>query len=439
MQKSLPTKSSLILYWVYKLNTWSQTQTYQACFYLGAVVFAVVSYVCQVLLDKPCLGVVPFLLRMIHHGLVFLLDFSVFAPTPFLPLEILMVGMTVGSWMAFSNKCLLTMLENRLCGYPKTRRFRDLKSYVSPWLDDFIVRIRIPMLTLALLVLLLRSYVAYRTNRVEIQGHRGARGYRPENSLAAFAYALDHGVTTLELDLQMTADGVLVIYHDPTINSSLCQKTGEGDSERQLAVGGRVRDMSLQEIQTYDCGSRVNPAFPAQTVSPQHIPTFTELLSFIRTNYPLVSVRLNVEIKTTPEADSDAYVTTFAATLVKVFEQEGLVASSIIQSFDVRALQQVKAWNPKIQTSYLVENLSGMDYQEIDKLVALCNKDGFDYVSPNFDALTASSVATFHQHGIKVLPWTVNSVQEMKRMVDMKVDGVITDYPVLMKEYLATN
>jgi glycerophosphoryl diester phosphodiesterase len=304
--------------------------------------------------------------------------------------------------------------------------------YISRKMDTYFSKIRIYVFTGVLAFLMLRFYVSYRSNRIDIQGHRGARGNHPENSLAAFAFALDHGITSLELDLHMTRDGVLVVYHDDVLNTAICKKEGEGG-----VTGGNhtaIREMSLQELKQYDCGSGVNPDFPQQVVSKQSILTFDELLTFLHTKYALVPWRLNVEIKTTQETDSDEYVRTFAKKLVEGFETQGLVSSSIIQSFDLRALQVVRAMNRRIQTSYIAEGP-----KQFDELLKLCSDNRIDYFSPDVNGLSSEIVQKFHQKGIRVLPWTVNSLEEMERMVAWQVDGIITDYPVKMKEYLVTH
>jgi glycerophosphoryl diester phosphodiesterase len=432
---------------IYKFNTFTDTENYQLFFYLGAVAFCGLSYICQILLDKPCEGILPrrmsegrifpVVLRLFHHLLLYFIYFSLVAPTRILPLEVLITSVTLVSWIFLGNKCILTILENRLCNYPKTRVFRDLTFYISRKMDTYFSKIRIYVFTGVIAILVLRLYVNYRNQRIDIQGHRGARGNYPENSLAAFAFALDHGITSLELDLHMSRDGVLVIYHDNVLNTAICKKEGEGG-----VTGGNhtaIREMSLQELKQYDCGSGVNPDFPQQVVSKQSILTFDELLTFLHTKYALVPWRLNVEIKTTRETDSDEYVRTFAKKLVEGFETQGLVSSSIIQSFDLRALQVVRAMNRRIQTSYNVEGLQGKGPEQFDELLKVCSDNRIDYFSPDVNGLSSEIVQKFHQKGIRVLPWTVNSLEEMERMVSWQVDGIITDYPVKMKEYLVTH
>lgn len=417
-----------IKYGIYRFNTLSINETYQQIYYLCVILFFIISYTGQVLLDKPCVGIIPIGIRIFHHLVIYFIYFSFLAPSNILLFGFIISFVAIISWIIFKNKCFLTMFENRICGYPYKRVFHDLSYYVSRKFDTFLSSIRIPLVFVMVIIMMVRLYVYYRTNRIEIQGHRGSRGNRPENTISAFEFALDNGIRTLELDLHMTTDNELVIYHDDEMNQNICKKVGDIGSSLSISK------MSLTDLKKYDCGSVRNDAFPQQVLSNQSIPTFVELITLIKTKYPLLSVKMNVEIKTNEGIDNNDYVKRFAKKLVDIFEQYGLVGSCIVQSFDIRALQYVKKLNPHITTSYLVENFKE---DLIDAVFNICVENKFSIVSPDFENLNKSIVDKFHQQNIKVLPWTVNSIDNLKRMLDYKVDGIISDYPIIMKEYLA--
>ena len=138
---------------------------------------------------------------------------------------------------------------------------------------------------------LYRYYVYYLSNRIDVQGHRGARGLRPENTMSAFKFALDNDISTLELDLHLTKDKKIIIYHNDKINPVIFK----GGQTNVL-----VKNLTWDEIQKYDCGSLRNPEFPQQKLKPgEKIPLFTNLIEFIQKNYYYKPIKMNIEIKTT--------------------------------------------------------------------------------------------------------------------------------------------
>jgi glycerophosphoryl diester phosphodiesterase len=415
-----------ILKGLYKLNSFTTKEKYQLGYYICSILYFLASYVSQYLSEKPCYDLVAIVIRTIHHFSLFFIYFGFLAPTTIIPYILVLTSITTIFWIILKNKCILTIIENYLCNHSKNREFRDLTYYLSKKFDRFISSIRIHLLIVMIITIILRTYVYYRSNRVEIQGHRGARGNRPENTLAAFDYVLENGITFLELDLHMTSDGVLVIYHDDKINDTIC---------KEKSIGGYIKNITLNELKEYDCGTFRNPEFPEQVLSKQRIPTFVELITHIKKKYPFLNVHFNVEIKRA-EIDSDEYIKLIAEKLVEIFEKYKLVNNSIIQSFDTKALQYVRGFNPRIKTSFLFENFNE---RNIEKLIDICIKYQFDIFSPNFEYLTKQIVDKFKNKKIQILPWTVNKIEDLTKMMEMGVYSIITDYPVMMKEYLAEN
>lgn len=295
----------------------------------------------------------------------------------------------------------------------------------------------------------------------DVQGHRGARGLRPENTLAAFELAIDLGVTTLELDTGISADGIVVVCHDLVINPQLCL-TADGQrlpEQPQL----RLKDLTVQEIQQFDCGC-LNPdpiRFPEQQAVPgAHIPTLQQVIDLAESKNS--RIRYNIESKVTPlHPGNTASPEVFAEKLVEIVIQNQLVDRAMIQSFDWRVLREVKQRHPGICTSALVLHssisstlqaamgaspfLAGLSFNDHSgNVCALLQAAGYiDVVSPNFEALLPDSstflqpITDFHQAGFAVIPWTVNEEPMMHQLIELGVDGLITDFPDRLLKLLA--
>lgn len=287
----------------------------------------------------------------------------------------------------------------------------------------------------------------------DLQGHRGARGLAPENTLPAFALALTVGVDTLEFDTGVTKDNVVVIHHDRTLNPAI---TRGPDGEYLAARGPAVRALNLAELKRYDVGA-IKPgtdyakAFPEQKPSPgARVPTLSELAALVR-KAGNEAVRFNVETKLSPLApDETADPETFASALVASLRIEGVASRTAIQSFDWRTLQIVQRLAPAIPTVYLT-NESGNSANivrgkgaspwtagfSIDdhggSIPRLIKAAGGHVWSPNFRNLTAEALAESKALGLPVIVWTVNDRAEMIRMIELGVDGIITDRPDILR------
>lgn len=284
-------------------------------------------------------------------------------------------------------------------------------------------------------VLLLRPAPAF-----DVQGHRGARGALPENTLPAFTYADDLGVTTLEMDTKVTKDGVFVVTHDTTLNPDLVRdRAGEWVGE-----GTPLNSLTLDEVKNLDVG-RLRPGspyaerFPNQKpIDGTHMPTLRSVLEAFRDRS---GVRFNIETKIEPDAPRlSPAPADFARKLVAELRSAGVAGRSTIQSFDWRTLQEVQQIAPDIPTVALTEadtNLledglwtTGLRLGDYGGSVpALVSASGADIWSPDFEALTAESVRDAHDRGLTVVPWTVNEPADLEAMVALGVDGVISDYP----------
>ncbi len=292
----------------------------------------------------------------------------------------------------------------------------------------------------------------------DAQGHRGARGLAPENTLPAFAKALEIGVTTLELDVGISKDGHLVVSHNPRLHPAIV-RTGDG---RWLA-GERLalRQLTLAEIKRYDVG-RIDPAsrlasrFPdQQPVDGTAMPTLSEVIALTRAAGN-TTVRFNVETKLNPaEPDLTVGPQHFADILVAALRDGGIADRATVQSFDWRTLARVQVAAPEIPTVYLtaqqrwLDNIqkgrpgpspwtAGHDIDAIGGSVPrLVEAAGGAIWSPYHRELDKAALDEAHGLGLQVVVWTVNRPDDMRRLIGIGVDGIITDYPDRLREVMA--
>lgn len=259
---------------------------------------------------------------------------------------------------------------------------------------------------------------------LDIQGHRGARGLMPENSLPAFQEALRLRVPTLELDLQITQDHELVVYHDPSLNTKLCIS----DDGRRLS-NVSIEVLRYDELADIDCGRAVNSRFPEQqAIAGTRIPRLDDVLRLARdANYP---VRLSIEMKW-PKRKDGLTVEEFARRLVALVQRYALQERTIVQSFHAPALRAVKEIDAGIARAILVRRSEDYDRAVKESQATI--------LSPRYDGLRKADVERFQRMQIPVIPWTVNKIADMCRLIGWGVSGFITDYPDRALELLRAN
>jgi glycerophosphoryl diester phosphodiesterase len=292
----------------------------------------------------------------------------------------------------------------------------------------------------------------------DLEGHRGARGLAPENTLEAFSTAIAIGVSTLELDLGMTKDDVLVVSHDSFLNPD---HTRGPDGKFLPAQGPAIRSLTLAELQRYDVG-RLKPgtsyaaSFPEQKgMDGVRIPALTELFDLVR-KAKADHIRFNIETKLAPTSAADTPdPDTFAAALAQVVREANLTERVSIQSFDWRTLVAMRRIAPDMQRVCLTIDggtgdtlrrgqpgaspwTAGFDIDEhggsAPRLVAAA---GCAVWSPLFHNLTRDSLAQSKSLGLTVVPWTVNDRSQMEHLIALGVDGIITDYPDRLRAVMA--
>ena len=262
----------------------------------------------------------------------------------------------------------------------------------------------------------------------DLQGHRGARGHAPENTLAGFERALAIGVDTLELDVGVTRDGVVVIHHDRRLNPDVAR---DADGKWVSAPAPTLYSLSYAELARYDVG-RIRPGseygrrFPhQQPIDGTRIPRLSDL-------WPIApQVRFNIETKLVPEAPEETLPPEpFARAVIAEVRRAGVAARTTIQSFDFRTLAVVQREAPEIRTAYLT---SGQRGEAVPKRVHALQGTIW---SPNYQDLDAVALAAARGFGLKVIPWTVNEPADIARVLAMNVDGLISDYPDRVRKAL---
>ena len=284
-----------------------------------------------------------------------------------------------------------------------------------------------------LLATFLIFYSAISMAQFDWQGHRGARGLYPENTVNGMKEALKYPITTLEFDVVISRDLQVVVSHEPWMSEEIClDPSGNSLKDKQI----NLFKLTYEEIKKYDCGSKKHPRFEGQKKAAEHKPLLKDLIYSIEKELSSSGQKknYNIEIKSTPEDEKAGFQPNYkefsaivVADLLKLLPPERFS----IQSFDWRVLKYLHEQYPKISLVALTET----KYEPKQVLRDL----GFApaVFSPEWKMLTKGQVNFFHKKNIKVIPWTVNSVPDMKKMIEMGVDGIITDYPNYILEFTA--
>ena len=259
--------------------------------------------------------------------------------------------------------------------------------------------------------------------QVEIQGHRGARGLYPENTIPGFLHAIKLGVNTIELDVVISKNKKVVVSHDTWISGKIC--TGvEGEVIRPGDKSYNIYEMTYDEIKKCDCGGMVNPDFPEQVKLTAYKPLLEDVIKAVESSGLNPDIIYNIELKASPSTDNTFHPQPheFSA-LVQQVIKDVPKSRIIIQSFDPRILTYWKTTYGDYTLSFLTASVKSWKSQ-IKTL-------GFDpqIYSPYYKLLTKKAVAGLQNRGLKVVPWTVNTQKEMQVLLEMGVDGLITDYP----------
>jgi glycerophosphoryl diester phosphodiesterase len=256
---------------------------------------------------------------------------------------------------------------------------------------------------------------------IDVQGHRGARGYLPENTLPSFALALEMGVTTLELDVAVTRDGVVVIHHDRGLNPAIAR----GSDGEWVSQATPIHSLTFAELQRYDVG-RLRPGseygrhFPHQQPRDgTRVPRLAELFQLTQANR---TIRFNIEPKMDDSALEETLpATQFARALIAEVRQAGVQNRTTVQAFHWPVLKVVEREAPEMPTVYCTEG-KGSDPARV-------REAGGKIWSPDFEQVTPTKLRQARDWGMHVTVWTVNERADIARMIAMGVDGIASDYP----------
>jgi glycerophosphoryl diester phosphodiesterase len=284
----------------------------------------------------------------------------------------------------------------------------------------------LPILFLTVLITI--SCTMEQSDTFDLQGHRGARGLMPENTIPAFLKAVDLGVNTVEFDVVVTGDGKVLVSHEPWFNHLFSSKpNGEPVTESE-EMDLNIYEMTYEETQQFDVGKRGNPNFPNQQPMEVTKPLMKDAIRAVEeyaSENDLPPLHYNIETKSRPEWYGE-YVPgpeEFSRLLFEELKELGVLDRVIIQSFDPSTLIAFKQLAPDVRQAMLVSN---------DVLPDMyINLLGYtpEIWSPNYQLIDAESVSQLQSKGMKVIPWTVNTVDEMRELLRFGVDGFITDYP----------
>ena len=263
---------------------------------------------------------------------------------------------------------------------------------------------------------------------IDLQGHRGARGLWPENTIPGFLNVLDLGVNTLEMDLAVSADGQLIVSHEPYFSAEICLDRNGNEIPEDQQLGYNIYKMTYDQVAEFDCGSKIHPRFPDQekisTIKPRLVDVIHEVEAFLA-DKKLPKVNYNIEIKSSVPSDNLYHPTpaVFSDMVYQLLSLKLDWSRVTIQSFDFRVLQYFHQTYPDVTLALLIEN----------ELPWKTNIDSLGFTpqiySCDYNLLTQEVVTELQAEKMKVIPWTVNERSDMDRLLEWGVDGIITDYP----------
>jgi glycerophosphoryl diester phosphodiesterase len=266
------------------------------------------------------------------------------------------------------------------------------------------------------------------------EGHRGTRGLMPENTIPAMLKAVDLGCNVIEVDVYLTKDAQVLIAHDPYINPSISLLPGNREVSKDSAKNYIWRQMNYEDIRKIDVGMKVFPQYPKQQKIPAYMPLLGELIDSVE-NYirskNLPKVIYNIEIKSNPKFDGvyQPLPPVLIKAVMDVLKTKNIGNRFYIQSFDMRQVQEVHKSYPGVTIGFLTDAKNLSVSENLAQL-------GFvpDIYSPFYKLVTKEMSDTCRARKMKLVPWTVNTAEEMKSLIDLGVNGIITDYPDLFPQ-----
>lgn len=307
---------------------------------------------------------------------------------------------------------------------------------------------------------LLVSTTAFSQVKLDVQAHRGGMALLPENTIPAMINAVKLGAKTLELDVVISADGKVVVSHDPYMSAVFMSKPDGSEITKAEEKELSLFKMTYDSISRYSSGIKQHPVFPAQQQLKTHKPLLSDLIDSVETYVKINKLKpvfYNIETKSSPMGDGkyNPSPEVFAKTMMDVINQKGIKKRLVIQSFDVRTLKVLRQTEPSVKLSLLVSgkmNLTeeqlkkyGLSAKEVDEYLKQMNSKkggleedltnlGFvpDIYSPYYTSVDAELVKKVHQKKMLILPWTVDKEEDMVALTKLGVDGIITNSPDIL-------
>jgi glycerophosphoryl diester phosphodiesterase len=265
-------------------------------------------------------------------------------------------------------------------------------------------------------------------------GHRGTRGLMPENTIVSMTKAIETGANTIEVDVHVTKDGKIIVYHDESFNPEYTLMPDGTEIPKTEREKYRFYQMNYDEIKPFIIGSKEYPAYPKQQRIATYTPLLSELIDSVEAytasgNLPRVYFLVEVKSKEKTDGIEQPAPEEFMEKLMQVLGPKNLGHRLIIQSFDMRPLQVLHRKYPAIALGFLTDDRKATMEENLARL-------GFTpaFYNPHFSLVTEEMVKKCHAKKIRVTPWTVNNTSEMVKQKAMQVDGIITDYPNLFAE-----
>ena len=264
------------------------------------------------------------------------------------------------------------------------------------------------------------------------EGHRGTRGLMPENTIPSMKKAIEDGANVIEVDIQISQDKKVLVAHDPYINRQFSFLPDGGEIPEQDAHKYLLYQMPYDSIRKFDVGSKEHPGFPDQKKIRTYIPLLGELIDSVEqftADKGFSPVIYNIEIKSAPEKDGvyQPAPSELIGLVMEIVNARDIDNRFYLQSFDIRQIQEVHRRYPRVATGFLTGNREATFEENLKNI-------GFtpQIYSPHYKLATRELVEKCHAAGMKFIPWTVNTLEEMKALKVLGVDGIITDYPNLL-------
>ena len=282
-----------------------------------------------------------------------------------------------------------------------------------------------------------KSNIPQPKNAIQVQAHRGDRGYFPENTLPAFYSAIDKGADVIELDLVISKDKKVVVSHDTFMHSAYISWPNGNPVTKEEEKKSNLYQMTYDSIRSFDAGFRTNPAFPDQKSVKTYKPLFSEMIDSIE-NYIVKNkkqrIRYNIEIKSgsgdygmkQPQPEE------FVDLVLQVIQEKKIENYCNVQSFDPNILNALHEKAPKIVIAFLTGD------KGLDKNLAKLNFKP-QIFAPHYGLVNTALIDSVRTKNMKIIPWTVNDEDAIIKMIALKVDGIISDYPDRVIEKLNKN